>query len=156
MFTVSEAQAVNDLLRFIDTPTTGGLPHERVRAAVQLLARGAHHRLHAGITPDASVPLMDRVLARSVATDRLMSVLDDMAPFDMGPALTCTEVDALADFMRASDPHGGSEMAALLLDAHARDDDEGDQHCPHGRNIASRRDNPCPGGLPGCAVSGGA
>ncbi|WIB72629.1 hypothetical protein [Curtobacterium sp. MCBD17_026] len=47
--------------------------------------------------------------------------------YEVGPALACAEVDALADLLRA-DGHG--DTADMWLHAHAATDDEGDAHDP--------------------------
>lgn len=44
---------------------------------------------------------------------------------DLGPTLTCSEAETFATFLHA---YGQRDSAAALLDAHAREDDEGDQH----------------------------
>lgn len=44
---------------------------------------------------------------------------------DIGPALTCSEADALRGMFIAA---GEDQWAAELLDAHAAEDDEGDAH----------------------------
>ena len=59
------------------------------------------------------------------ATARLIDALGWETLANIGPTLTCTEVDALADFLRA---HGQDESATVLIDAHAEADDEGDEH----------------------------
>jgi len=50
---------------------------------------------------------------------------DSAVLIDIGGALNCREADTLADLLRAAG-HGGA--AALLIAAHAYDDDEGDAH----------------------------
>ncbi|WP_104081087.1 hypothetical protein [Cryobacterium sp. Y11] len=44
---------------------------------------------------------------------------------DVGPRMSCTEVDALAGMLRAV---GADTAAATWIDAHAAADDEGDSH----------------------------
>jgi hypothetical protein len=45
--------------------------------------------------------------------------------FEVGPRMTCTEVDALAGMLRAV---GADAAAATWIEGHAADDDEGDAH----------------------------
>ena len=59
------------------------------------------------------------------ATRALVGVLDGYLCDDIGPKLSCTEVDVFATFLRA---HGEDGNADILIDSHATDDDSGDSH----------------------------
>jgi hypothetical protein len=61
------------------------------------------------------------------AFDNFASVFSDSDLADAaGTALTCTEVEALAELLRAS---GRGEAAEAWIEGHAVDDDCGDEHC---------------------------
>jgi hypothetical protein len=60
------------------------------------------------------------------AAYRLTEALSDHSLSDLGPALSCSEVESLANLLRSV---GESDGADLLLAAHEADDDrEGDEH----------------------------
>ena len=60
------------------------------------------------------------------ATDEFVSVwADGMLLTDIAPTLTCGETDALVALLRA---YGHERPAHMLLDEHAKNDDEGDAH----------------------------
>lgn len=48
---------------------------------------------------------------------------------DVGPRMTCTEVEALAGMLRAV---GADAAAATWIDAHAVEDEDGEAHCEPG------------------------
>lgn len=50
---------------------------------------------------------------------------DGLLAFQVGPRMTCTEVDALAGMLRAV---GADAAAATWIEGHAAEDDEGDAH----------------------------
>lgn len=52
---------------------------------------------------------------------------DDCLAYFLATKLTCIEVDALAELLRAL---GAAHQAASWLDTHARRDVPGDAHCP--------------------------
>lgn len=63
------------------------------------------------------------------AVDALASIASGMYDAEALGGLTCAEVEAIAEVLRAG---GHDEAAATIVDAHAHgDDDEGDEH--HGR-----------------------
>ncbi len=59
------------------------------------------------------------------AVGELVNVWDSYTLDDLGPKLTCSEFEALAEVFKAA---GHDDMAAVLLDSHAAEDDEGDEH----------------------------
>lgn len=66
----------------------------------------------------------------AVAFADVWSELFPALPDDYGCHMTCTEVEAAAEFLRG---HGYPETAGAVLGAHARHDDEGDAHYQDGR-----------------------
>ena len=50
---------------------------------------------------------------------------DGLLAFEVGPRMTCTEVEALAGMLRAV---GADTAADHWIEGHAADDDEGDAH----------------------------
>jgi len=44
---------------------------------------------------------------------------------DIAPTLSCTQVEAFADVLRAN---GETEVADIFIEEHAKEDDEGDAH----------------------------
>ena len=54
---------------------------------------------------------------------------------DVGPKLTCSEVEALAIILRAA---GSTQAAEAWLDGHAVGDDDGDMHYGRGEQLAGR------------------
>jgi len=54
---------------------------------------------------------------------------DEMLAFDLGPKITCVELEALAELLETE---GHPEAAQLWRRAHGEGDDEGDMHNPDG------------------------
>lgn len=59
------------------------------------------------------------------AMEHLVNTWDRDTAYDIGPHLTCHEVEPLADVFRAYDATG---LADALMRGHADEDDEGDLH----------------------------
>lgn len=59
------------------------------------------------------------------AAERVGETWDEYAALDLGPKMTCAEVEALAALFEAI---GQSELASALIEGHAEEDDEGDMH----------------------------
>lgn len=60
------------------------------------------------------------------AVERVVDVFcDPMVAMHVGPALTCSEVEVVADLLRA---FGKTEEAAALLEHHANEDEDGEAH----------------------------
>ena len=59
------------------------------------------------------------------ALDTFVGVWSQGLSADIAPALTCTEVDALADLLAAA---GRSDAAEAWIDTHRASDEEGDRH----------------------------
>jgi hypothetical protein len=74
-----------------------------------------------GYTVTESTPITTTVLERFVA-----AFTWDTAG-DVAATLNCSEVDALADLLRAA---GATDTAALWIERHAESDEEGDAHHP--------------------------
>lgn len=62
-------------------------------------------------------------LANAVAN--LVTVWDGDTAYDLGPHLTCSETEALAELFRAA---GEDDLAEALMEGHSTADDEGDAH----------------------------
>lgn len=61
----------------------------------------------------------------STALDTFLEVFSAWTLGDLGPHLTCTEADALANLLNAA---GRPDLAEALSEGHAAEDDAGDAH----------------------------
>ncbi|MGW0682892.1 hypothetical protein ACWD2L_05960 [Streptomyces sp. NPDC002754] len=59
------------------------------------------------------------------AVSAFVGTFDAWTLNDIGPHLTCTEVEVMAEVFRVS---GYESSADTLIEGHAREDDEGDEH----------------------------
>lgn len=59
------------------------------------------------------------------AVSAFVGAFDDWTLNDIGPHLTCSETEIMAEVFRVSGYEG---RADALIKGHARDDDEGDEH----------------------------
>lgn len=70
------------------------------------------------------IPSADRItLSRALALDIFLATFDRHTLSDIGPHLTCTEAEALADLLAA---HGAHDKADALRAGHVDEDDDGD------------------------------
>lgn len=126
MLTITEAQAVNDVLRLLLDQPARVQNIGRGADAALLLAGHAHRALHAGIhTSDVSEQWAAYKERRDATLD-LMTIFDaGLLAVDLGPRLTCAEANVLARWLRA---HQLDDDAAALIASHADADDQGDDH----------------------------
>lgn len=126
--TITEANAVNVLLRYAlgwSLPSAPTNPRS-VCEAVDVLAEHAHKALLAGLDGAGARHLVGKFAdRRETIYDLLGALSDSMLLVELGPRLSCAEVDAFAQFLRS---HGADQAADVLYGAHAAADDEGDAH----------------------------
>ncbi|ERB55308.1 hypothetical protein N806_29675 [Rhodococcus sp. P27] len=65
-------------------------------------------------------------LSPSLALERFLDTMSGDTAYDIGPNLTCPEVEAVADLFLANDR---ADDAKAWIEAHAEVDDCGDMHC---------------------------
>jgi hypothetical protein len=102
---------------------TGLIPfdqHDAMNSTIEELAL-MRDGILSGYTVTESTPIPATVLERFVA-----AFTWDTAG-DVAATLNCGEVDALADLLRAA---GATDTAALWIERHAENDEEGDAHHP--------------------------
>lgn len=130
MLTISEANAVNAILRLLlAAPEPGSaIDLSRCEDAAVLLAEHANKVLGAGLRGDTVGNLWTNYAGRRAATLGFLDTFDERDLLgNLGPRLTCTESDALVTMLSM---HGRSGAAATLYAAHAESDDAGDAHGP--------------------------
>lgn len=82
---------------------------------------------------ETAVPIVNRETRKAAALADFLDTFDGHTLSDLGPHMTCTETNVLAELLRA---HGADDTAAALLEGHASEDEEGDDHYQDDRDPA--------------------